>query len=65
MGEYFVLMNLRQSIPVIGDKYVDFDNIGGIGCLLVFDSIEALREISPHGKYIKIEACKVTPDNNA
>lgn len=55
MGEYFVLMNLRRSIPLIGNKYVDFDAIGGIGCLLVFDSIESLRDISPHGEYVKIE----------
>lgn len=65
MGEYFVLMNLRRSIPLIDDKYLDFDNIGGVGCLLVFDSLESLREISPHGEYVKIEPVKVTPDNKA
>lgn len=49
MGEYFVLMNIRRSIPLIG----------GVGCLLVFDSLESLREISPHGEYVKIENINV------
>ena len=55
MREYFVLMDLVRKLPVKQNQTVDFEAIGGIGCLLVFDSIESLREISPHGEYVKIE----------
>lgn len=59
MGEYFVLMDLVRKLPVKHNKTVDFDAIGDIGCLLVFESIESLREISPHGEYVKIENINV------
>ena len=55
MSEYFVLMNFLRELPLKHNKTVEFDSIGSIGYLLVFDSIEALREISQHGEYIKIE----------
>lgn len=59
MGEYFVLMNIVRKLPVEHYQPVDFDAIGGIGCLLVFDSLESLREMSPHGEYVKIENINV------
>ena len=59
MGGYFVLMSIVRELPVKHNQTVDFEAIGGIGCLLVFDSIESLREISPHGEYVKIENINV------
>jgi hypothetical protein len=58
MGEYFVLMNFLRELPLKHNKTVEFDAIGSIGYLLVFDSLESLREISPHGEYVKIENIK-------
>ena len=69
MSKYFVLMNVRRELPLEHNKTVDFSSMGSVGCLLVFDSLESLRDISPHGKYIEIERSnqtnRVTKTNNA
>ena len=57
MEESYVLMILKQSLPTNIGQEIDFDSIGGKGCLLVFDSLESLRKISPNGEYVKIQSC--------
>jgi len=61
MEKMYVLMNVVKSIPTELGLDASFGKDGTIGCLLVFDSIDSLREMSPDGKFAVMQYEKQLP----
>ena len=53
--DLYILMNVIEKMPTNIGMEIEFDDGSAIGCLLVFDSLESLRKLSPNGKYVQIQ----------
>ena len=53
--DLYILMNVIEKMPTNIGMEIEFGDGSAIGCLLVFDSLESLRKLSPNGKYVQIQ----------